>query len=68
MEDLDNYFQFTRLMWLVGVHSDSLNSTALIIIAILFAASFSQELTISREHSSAALFHHVGLGINFLIG
>lgn len=72
MEDLANYFQFTGLMWLVGVHSDSLKSTTLIIIAVLFAASFSQMkiqvLTISGEDSSAALFHHVRLGMNFLIG
>lgn len=54
MEDLANYFQFTRPMWLVGVHSDSLKSTTLIIIAVLFTASFSQVLTISGEDSSAA--------------
>lgn len=72
MEDLANCFQFTGLMWLVGVHSDSLKSTTLITIAVLFAASFSQMkiqvLTISDEDSSAALFCHIGVGVNFLIG
>lgn len=72
MEDLANYVQFTGLMWLVGVHSDSLKSATLIIIAVLFAASFSQMkiqvLAISGEDPSAALFHHVGLRMNFLIG
>lgn len=53
MEDLANYFQFIQPMWLVGVHSDSLTSTTLIIIAVLFTASFSQVL-ISREDSFAA--------------
>lgn len=49
MEDLANYFKSARLMWLAGVHGGSLQSTALISIAFLFAASVHSRATESQR-------------------